>query len=195
MLSVKNTVNTIFSDINENYYRTDMNYFDYVLFLNKNSGLSFSKGFQNLETAIEYYSALPVFFTKNIMGVVYGELPEFGLFSDIVLYMDTMSLLFYSHFIFPIHYYQWFREDYFFDISNWIMIIAIEPLVKYAYSDIFDYFDKIKNIFFDNSNIFDWLDYKGKVDFFFNSRLLSLPFWIFTTMFDQFWCFLVYIFS
>jgi hypothetical protein len=54
----------------------------------------------------DYFDFLPIFFTKNITSIVYGELPEFGFLDQLFTYLDIFGILFYTHFIFPLYYYQ-----------------------------------------------------------------------------------------
>jgi hypothetical protein len=84
---LKNTINTLFFDIKTNFYRSDsVDIFDIIVV---NSKSEIGNYFEDLSSLISdggILDSIPVFFTKNIVSLAYGEVPEFGIFSDLVLY-------------------------------------------------------------------------------------------------------------
>jgi len=150
-LAIKNTFNSLFTDINSNYYRVNLNYFEYLLYIDtKIQNKSISKN-KDLFEFIDYYNTLPVFFTKNIISIIYGEIPKFGIIDQLIFILDTISQMFFINYISFIIDLRERIYDYYMDFTNWLDFLIFGPIIESVFREILTYFNILKISILNNS--------------------------------------------
>jgi hypothetical protein len=166
ILILKSTLNKFLADTQENYYRVEQPYTEYLAFQNKEK----QKLITNIETDVEeaksVFKSIPIFFTKGPLKSILGELPEFGTFRQIYNMVEGWYVIFYHNIR---HYTKMVRE-----MQNAYIERKYLPKFEEFYNIIFGELDKTLKVFRDIKIITNWFAYKGKTEFV--SESLAFPF-------------------
>lgn len=100
-LFLKNSINSFFNDISQTFYRTSLNYFDYFKYMSYHFEFKLNNStFYDLHELSVWVGAIPVFFSKNLLKVIIGVEPEFGIFPKITEMLELVLSSMYAKYLY-----------------------------------------------------------------------------------------------